>query len=287
MQKIIYTNSRGDSVKIGHNPPFQLGSIDGLGDVEAEVQTSKAAYQDGTTYLDALINERAISIAVRIEADTREELAELRRKLSAVFNPKFGLGELRYEYPGGVKVIEAVADHVPTFPSGSSNHGPVFQRSTISLICPDPYWRDVGNISLPMTAINPMFSFPFKFPVEFGTQGSWQVYENKGDVPTPVLIEFRGPAKNPRVTNERNGEYIQVNRELGPEEKLFVDTSMGNKTVEIEDSAGNRTNVFNWLDVNSTLFSLELGKNRISYSADDGRENAVVQITYQNRFVGI
>lgn len=287
MQKIIYTNSRGDSVTIGHNPPFQLASIEGLGDLDADIQTSKAAYQDGSTYLDALLNERTISIGFRIKEDSIEDLFELRRRVASIFNPKFGLGELRYEYPGGVKVINAVADHVPTFPSGGSNHGPTFQRSMITLICPDPYWRDIESISKPMSAIEPRFSFPLKFPVEFGSEGSRQVYDNIGDVPAPVLIEFRGPATNPKVINETTGEFIQLNRILGPDDRLFIDTSIGNKTVEIVDGAGNRTNVFNWLDVNSTLFDLELGENTISYVADDGRENAIVQITYQNRYVGI
>ncbi|WP_350494376.1 phage tail domain-containing protein [Peribacillus frigoritolerans] len=192
MQKLIYTNSRGDSVTIGHNPPFQLASIEGLGDLDADIQTNKAAYQDGSTYLDTLLNERNISIGVRIKGDSIEELFELRRKIASVFNPKFGLGELRYEYPSGVKVIKAVADHVPSFPSGKSNHGPTFQRSMITLICPDPYWRDIESISKPMSAIEPRFSFPLKFPMEFGTEGSKQVYDNIGDVPAPVLIEFRG-----------------------------------------------------------------------------------------------
>lgn len=287
MQKLIYTNSRGDSVTIGHNPPFQLASIEGMGDLDADIQSSKAPYQDGTTYLDTLLNERNISIGLRIEAKSIEKLYELRRNIASIFNPKFGLGQLRYEYPGGVKVIEAVSDHVPSFPSGKSNRGPLFQRSMIDLVCPDPYWRDVESISEPMRAIIPGFSFPLKFPVEFGTEGSSQVYENVGDVPAPVLIEFRGPATNPRVINETTGEFIQLNRVLGPEDRLFIDTSIGNKTVEIVDISGNRTNVFNWLDVNSTLFDLELGENKITYLADDGRENAIVQITYQNRYVGI
>ena len=46
--------------------------------------------------------------------------------------------------------------------------------------------------------------------------------ENEGDVDAPIQIEYVGPAKNPKITNETTGEYIQVNMEIGEKEKLVL-----------------------------------------------------------------
>ncbi|MGM9924784.1 MAG: phage tail family protein, partial [Bacillus sp. (in: firmicutes)] len=270
-----------------HDPPFQISSLEGTGNVEAEIQTAKAPYQDGTTAVGVILQPRVISLGFRIKTDQIETLYELRQRAASVLNPVYGEGELRYEYPGGVKVIEAIPEHVPTYPAGSSNRGPTFQKAVISFYCPDPYWKDVKSISEPLYAVQGAFTFPLELPTEMGIQGSTYVIDNKGAFPAPLQIEFSGPSTNPRVTNETTGEYIQVNQTLEANQRLIINTAMGKKVVEIVNQDGTRRNAFNWLDLNSTFFQLNLGENKLTYSAEDGKQDAVVTITYQNRYSGI
>lgn len=285
MFKLIFTNVKGESIELfGH--PFRLISVSGLGDVEANIQMQKAPYQDGSTYIDAQLQERIISIDLKIEAYSREKLESYRRLLSAVLNPKLGEGVLQY-IGESVKEIRAISEHVPYFPDGSSNRGRWFQRATIDLICPDPYWKSEQIVSKPMTAYRGLFRFPLTLPTQFGEEGTTQVFVNDGDVDTPVQIEFRGPATNPRVTNKTTGEFIQINKELEESDKLIVDTTFGNKRVEIIRPDGSVENVFNWVHPFSTFWNLIPGPNEIEYTAESGRTNAVVSIKWKNRYLTV
>lgn len=210
--------------------------------------------------------------------------------MAQVFNPKLGLGTLKYEYDGGIKCIACVPDGLPVVPSAvqnSSSRTASSQLATINLVAPIPFWTDELSVSNPMSAFIGKFILPFHLPAVIGVQGSKQIFTNLGDVPTPVTILFKGPATNPVVTNLTTGEFIKINRTLADGDTLTVNTAFGNKRVEITDSEGNVTNAFNWIDQASTFWNLEVGDNEIEYSADSGQENAIVSITWQNLYVGI
>jgi phage-related protein len=282
--EITFTNSKGVSIKLGINPPFILQKVTGLGDVDASIQTQKAPFQDGSTMIDALLSERPISIELTIMND---DISIKRQELSSVFNPKLGEGTLRINYGSMVKEISAVPEHVPKYPSGSDSRGVNYQSVLIDLLCPNPFLKDINETNEPLTAWLGKFEFPFEFPVEFGERANRVTIENDGDVPTPVLIQFTGPATNPSVINETTGESIKVNRVLSPTDVLEVNTAFGNKTVEIVSNDGTRTNVFNYIDLVSEFFQLQTGENEISFSSDDAASSGSVKISYKKRYLAI
>ena len=129
--------------------------------------------------------------------------------------------------------------------------------------------------------------FPLRLPTIFAHRGYQRVFENVGDVPTPVQIEFKGPAQNPTIFNRTTGEFIAVNRELGPDDILFIDTAFGQKRVEIQRANGESENAFNYIDLASSFFQLELGDNLIEYSSNNDSTLTRVRVSYRNRYVGI
>jgi hypothetical protein len=287
MQKITFTNATGKSVMLSHNNPYLITAIDGTGAIDVDVQMQKSPFQDGRTYVDNTLDTREITLEVAILAGSNESIFDLRKTLSQVFNPKLGEGVLRYEYDGYVKEITAVIDKPPVYPSGSSNRMEKFQKAVITLVCPSPFWLDIATISEPLVAWIGEFKFPLSFPTRMGRQGDTRTLANDGDVSTPVVIEFRGPATNPKVANNTTDEFIKVNRSLTSSERLVIDTAFGRKRVEIVNDDGTTTNVFNWIDLDSTFFSLIPGNNEINYTADSGKESAVVSLSWRNRYVGI
>jgi phage-related protein len=287
MQKLTFTNAVGHSVDLSHHNPYLITAIDGTGAMDVDTQLQKSPFQDGRTYVDNALEPREISLEVAILAGDSGSIFDLRKTLSQVFNPKLGEGILRYEYDGYVKEITAVIDKPPVYPSGSSNRMEKFQKAVITLICPSPFWLDIADISEPLVAWIGEFRFPLRFPTKMGRQGDSRNLLNEGDVSTPVLIQFKGPATNPKVTNETTGEFIKVNRTLNSGDTLEISTAFGQKRVEVVNVDGTRTNVFNWIDLNSTFFILLPGENLISYTADTGKDTAVVTITYRNRYVGV
>jgi len=282
MESIIFTNAYGESVTLGRSHPFILRFLDGSGGAETLVQMQKAPNQDGATYLDTLLEPRSMTFEVIIRADTQTELFEYRRKLARVFNPKLGLGRLVYQYYGGEKEIAAAVELAPVFPSDRDSSGPTFQKSLFTVICPSPFWLDTFTESEEMAAWLGYFKFPLRFPTRMGAQGSVRTLNNIGDVEAPVIIEFNGPAVNPKVVNLTTGEFVRVKRTLAEGDKLTIDTTFGRKRVEI-----NGLNAFNWIDLESTFWQLRPGYNVVEYTADSGQENATVQIKWRNRYSGV
>ena len=289
MGKLIFTNSRGFSVELGDESPFILTKIEGLGAVNAAIQTQKSPFQDGETYIDNLLEPRSISIEIMILADDTEEMMENRRKLLQVFNPKLGEGKLIYEYGNIKREIKAISELAPVFPD-AGDFKDTMQPGLIQLYCPNPFWLDTFIESEEMADWVGGLRFPLQLPMMFAGRSSRQhtVIHNAGDVDTPIVFEFLGPATNPVVTKVDTGEYIKVNREIAVNEKLIITTEFGNKKVILENiETKERVNAFGWIDLGSTFFQLEPGNNLISYSADSGQETARVWIRWRNRYVGV
>lgn len=122
----------------------------------------------------------------------------------------------------------------------------------------------------------------------FAFSGYRGTFNNDGDVETPVLIHYQGPAKNPFIQNETTGEFIKVNYDLEETDVLEINTAFGAKRVEVVGGDGGRTNVFHWIDLNSTFFQLMPGDNTLRYDSDEeaDRERARVTVYWYNRYAG-
>lgn len=277
--KLEFTNSRGETVEL-YDRPFRLMSVVGLGDVEATIQTQKVAYGDGSNLIDALLNERNISIELNVVANTHGELEELRSRLGSVFNPKLQLGTLRYISDTQVREIKALANTVPFMPDGTSNRSRTNQKVLIELVAPNPYWRSPIINSNELAAFVPLFEFPFEDEFEVGMEGHETVIENDSDVPIPIIVTVKGPTVNPKLTNITTGQMIRVKRELLAEDELVIDTD--ERTVLL-----NGVDVFPYIDLDTEFFSLAFGENVLKYTAESGTDTAILNIQTQQRYNAI
>jgi len=283
-EKVIFINSRGQSIELTNRLPFLLESVEGRGEIASEVQMQTAPYQDGATQIDTLLSTRSLTLNVSLIADNRDDLNSLRHQISSVFNPKIGKGKLTYRNGQTEREIEVVVDGSPAFPVGDAK-GTWFQRTAINLIAPDPYWRDIFTENYKLEDFVGNFRFKFRFPVRFATRGDSRILLNKGDVPTPIVVEFRGASVNPRITNVTTGEFIKVNRTIPPGYKLVLDTSFGNKRVEIVAPDGVVENAFHYIDLESTFFSLEVGETKFGFITEGG--NPEVYVEYKHRYLSV
>lgn len=281
MAVITYTNERGQSIVLGNSAPLLVTKFDGLGSVQNEIHRQRAPYQDGSTVTGSVLGERELSIEGVILAADKDIH---RRQLLQAFNPKLK-GTLSYDAGAFVKEIDCRAEVGPAFPCDFSKNYQVF---LITLLCPNPFWLDAEMETEEIVTWIGGMTFPLRLPAIFATKGPKKInIINQGDVEAPVRIEFKGPATNPRVTNHATGEYIQVNRTLLSSDKLIITTHFGAKRVEIENASGVRTNAFNWIDLGSSFWSLQVGDNVVEYTSDDLVEPAAVAIIYRNRYLGI
>lgn len=292
MQRLTFTAANGQQIKMDTRP-FRLLTLQGAGAVQTDIQTQKAPYQDGATYIDALLEPRFLLLDVAIMAESSEQLYQHRRKLAQVFNPKLGPGLLRYEYDGGAKEIEAVAELAPEFPTGRDNRAPGFQRAILSLVCPSPFWRDIVTTKAEVAIWRGALEFPLEL-VEEGIEIGFREpslivnIENPGDVACGMEVKFKALATvvNPLLFNVNTREFIQINKTLTAGEVLTVTTHFANKRVETYKN-GITSNAFNWIDLESTFLQLDPGDNLLRYDADDGLDNLEVDIYYNPQYVGV
>ncbi|WFD12353.1 phage distal tail protein [Tepidibacter hydrothermalis] len=274
-------------IEIGNQAPFILKKILGLDGMNVNVQTKKAPFQLGKSYIDSTVDERLLSIYLALLNDNEEEKFRLREQLLRVFNPLLGQGTLKYIYGRKEKEIKAAVSQSPKF-NTDDIEGPDEQLETvIHLVAADPFLLDTFNTSKEMSYLMGGLKFGLKIPTTFSYRGFKNKVMNDGEVETPVHITFYGPAKNPKVTNVTTGEFIGITKELKENEKLIIDTSFDNKLIEIEDAEGNRKNALGYIDLASVFWSLDLGLNILSYTSNNDSIKTKVSVKWKNRYTGV
>lgn len=282
MQRVTFVNSRGESIEL-YQTPFFLNKIEGLGNVDADIQSQKAPGQDGSTYIKSFLAERFIPIEVVILKDLQIN----RQLISRVFNPKLGPGLLIYENDIVRREIMAVSEHVPKFFDERPRR---VERVEIDLICNEPYWKSAEHQEQ-LVVWEGGLEFPLQLPTEFATQSSsnkTKLLVNEGDEETPISVTFNGPATAPiKITNKTTGEFIEINQSLLVGERLEINTAFGQKRVSKVLADGTTINVFHYINLDSTFFQLVTGNNLIDYSLGADYERAGVTIAWSNRYLGI
>lgn len=284
MRRLTFENARGERIEF-HLSPYLIESLTGIGEVDADVQGQESPYQDGDVYIDTMLQPRYIDLEGSITDTDLKEIRKHRGYISRVCNPKLGLGKITLELDGDTKEIPGVLDGSPEFPERSRD---VWQKFVINWKCPDPYWRDLNQVSRALRAYEGKFTLPFTLPFSLGKQGDRTTLVNEGDVPAPVQIDLQGPVTNPKITNETTGEFIQVNGSIAADEILHIDTTANRKRIEVYKGDFVRS-VFGRLAYESgaSFWQLEIGANDVSYVADEGNNKAIVAVAWKSRYVGI
>lgn len=283
MQKIIITNTNGISITLGSQAPYYLETIEGASEVPVIIESQKAPGQDGAGYIGNSLDSRTLTLTgMMIVRNKPDEVLIARRKLQEIFNPKLGPVKLTYIHRGIEKEIIGIVETTPSFPNGSGNKGSCYQRYQVQLLCLEPFWMDTYDESTEMSYILGGLHFHLILPTKFSNRGFQRLATNNGDVDTPVVIVFQGPAINPQVTNQTTGQFIRVNSELGDNDELTISTAFGQKYVKI-----NGNDAFGYIDLESTFWQMVPGENLLSYSSNNDSIKTKVSVSWRNRYVGI
>ncbi|MCJ0932544.1 phage tail family protein [Virgibacillus halodenitrificans] len=282
MRRLTFENARGESI-VFYLSPLVIESLTGIGEIDADLQSEKAPYQDGDTYIDTLLQPRFIDLEGVITRTDLETIKFYRKHILRVCNPKLGLGKITLELDGDVKEIYGTLDGSPVFPERGRE---VWQKFMITWKCPNPYWRNPNQTSQPLKAYVGNFTLPFTLPFELGMSGSRTTLYNEGDIPAPIRIDIQGPVTNPQIINRTTGEWLKINRSIAADEVLHINTTPGKKRVEVY--RGNEVYpALGYMDHDSDWITLELGKNEIEHIADAGDRESLVAVTWNSMYVGI
>ena len=253
------------------------------------VYSSKGMSQDGKNYLGNTLDVMDITLEVALIGSTEEELIILRNKTNKVFNPKNNEGWLIYKDNVKERKVKCILNKIPLFVDVNSS----VSEGLISLTANNPYWLDMLESKKEVALWIGSFEFPLELVaggIEMGYREPSTIVNvfNQGDTECGLRVELKALATvvNPSLLNVNTGEYIKINKTMVVGETINVTTYFGNKKVE-STILEITTNIFNYIDFNSTFLQLDVQDNVFKYDAETGIDNLEVSIYYQPQYLGV
>ena len=216
MQKLIFRNGNGVEVNLTSGN-FGITNWKGFDNAGLNIQSQTVPFTDGSVFIDALLNNRELSVTVALQDNgDLEKRYELKRELIKILNPKLGEGVLTYTNDFLSKQIKVVPS-IPLFQNKNSNDRGT-QKGTLVFTACNPYWEDTEE-----TVVNLK-------------SGERQTVENKGDVPCQIkAVLDMGIKASPFLQNLTQNKKIALKGSYNT--GVEISTEFGNKHIKGEQLA--------------------------------------------------
>ena len=231
MQKLVFVNGAGETIDLTSGD-FGITKWEGFSGADLNIQSQQVPFQDGAVFLDALIEQRELSVTVAMDAKgDLDKRYRLRRQMISILNPKLGEGLLIYTDNHLSKQIHVIPQ-IPLFETNNSNDAGTPKVSCSFTAC-NPYWEDLEETSVSISGLNTVV--------------------NNGDVPAQVEIIIPAGSINPSIANRRNQKQIKLQGTY--DDSIEINTKVGNKSI-LENKTG-----FKWVaggDFNDVTYGMGL-----------------------------
>lgn len=275
MYSVKVQNVKGDVITLtGNEQNYQIISIIGLNPPQAQINTTAGANLDGAKFNSARLNTRNIVITIKINGDIEANRQNLYR-----FFPTKQWCKFFFTNTNRNVFIEGYVENVECdlFENG--------EKMQISIICPQPYFKDINEIINDMSSTVKAFSFPFSInlnePIPFSIYESSRitnVYNNSdSESGLTIEIEFLSSASEVEIKNIDTGESFTLNYQFQNNDIVTISTIRGQKSVSLL-RGGVTTNIFPAVQKGSVFFQLAIGDNSFGYLVDNGSNNEYVNV---------
>lgn len=286
-RSITCSNSDGVSLTFAEKgmTPFLLVDAEGCYYVQNNVTISENTMSDGGAYQGSIAKVRNIVLTLR---DLQNHVHN-RNLLDALF--KSGeAGTLIFREEENERQISYYVESV----NSTGQYGA--RTYTVSLLCPDPFFYALQDVSVFMAAWVPNFEFVHEF-ISSGEEIGYRDLQRSQNIDNQnaadnigmtITITVNGNVTNPSVTRVESNETITVGTENKPlnmvaGDVLTITTADNDKHVYLT-SDGVTTEINEYLTEDSVFIQLMRGSNNIGYSAASGESNMVVELTYRLKY---
>lgn len=283
MLHVIAENKYNQQINLTENGNYALLSVGGLTPPAATINTAVIATSDGAVFNSSRLGTRNIVLTIA--------------PLNSIETNRINL----YQYFKAKQYIKLYLEnntrsvwidgYIETMDGNLYSES---QRIQISIICPDPFFKDTETGVYLFSNVIDLFSFPFAIEETPGVPIS-QVGEyveiaitNNSDYETGVVITMlaNGSVSNPTIYNMTTNENFSLNITMQAGDEITIDTRRGNKSVSLTRNAV-VTNILNDMTENSEWLNLIVGDNIFSYTCDTGAENLDITVTLQPIYEGM
>ena len=300
IRRVIATNYLGESITFLLPFPEQSGlaisNIEGLGPVTANINSSETAIMDGVVFNSARLPERNIVFTFYMMwAPTIEDSRLITYKYFPVKRPV----SLIFETDNRMVEITGYVE---------SNEPKIFsdmQSTTISIICPNPYFYSSEYHETVFYGIEPLFEFEFENEslteslLEFSeiSQSTDKniFYEGDADVGLQMTILATGTVGDLMIYNSGTRETMTIlaskmtsltGSTIVAGDEISISTIRGNKYAVLLRNGQSRS-ILNCLDKDSDWIQITHGDNALAYQASYGSENLIFRVYNPVAFEGI
>ena len=266
-------------VELSHNEDnYQIINIIGLNPPNAQINNSPVAGMDGALFNSSKLDTRNIVITVKINGNVEKNRLFLYR----CFRTK-EYCKIFYENNSRNVFIEGYAEIVDC-DLFSKN-----EIAQISIVCLNPYFKDLKMITDDISKIIKQFKFPFSInidnPIPFSTLEVNKVTNviNSSESETGLIINatFLGSVDSFEIRNTKTGAKMLLTYSFLKNDILTINCNRGSKSIVLLRD-GVETNLFPYLVRGSTFFQLNIGDNYFSYLADDGNSDQLVSVLFKH-----
>lgn len=279
--RVIYRNEVGGEIEFS---PFSAYFLEHFEEeTKNDIITNKTNSIHGENVISSSLESRYITLSGIIEKNSAT--INVSNYLIKTINPTIK-GKLIWRNENETKEIEVVPEEIPTV---EQNGGLI--RFSINLVANNPFWKNAEKIEY-LALFKPMLTFPLIIDKDEGMIFSIKdsvletEFNNQGDVESGVRVIFKargGTVQNPKITNDLTGEFIKLNYAMEKGDSIEVISYPEKKKVTVNGIE----NGFRYLDIDSNFFNLLVGKNKLSYIADENTINLDVVVYYTPRYLGV
>lgn len=270
-------NSSGSILNLTHNEEnFQVLSVDGLNPPNSKINTTEIAGMDGVLFNSSKLESRNIVITLKIKGDI-----ETNRLLLYKF---FRIKEKCKLYLKNKSRNVFIEGYV------ENNECNLFtndERMQISIICPDPYFKDLEMLTDDISKVVSKFKFPFSInldnPIPFSeiefSKNTNVINKSESKVGLIIYANFVGKVNKLEIRNIKTGEILTIEYNFIEKDYLIINCNKGSKRIILQRN-GEEYNLIANLKVGSTFLQLDVGDNNFSYLADEGETDNLVFIKF-------
>lgn len=282
MLNVIVENKYGEQLNLSTNTDYQLLQVTGLTPAGATINTSKMANKDGDVFNSSSLDKRNIVMIIAPRGNVESSRINLYKYIKSKQYIKLYLrnGQRKVWIEGRVESIE-----------GDLYENP--QKLQVSVICPDPHFKDDNVSTTDFSSMEDTFTFPFDIDSTGVPLSTLSPYTEKNilnysDDETGVVIELyaRDLVLEPTIYDLTTNESFTIEYEMRAGDKIILNTNRGEKSLKLI-SNGVESNIINSMVKGSKWFNLITGDNIFSYSCLHGIENLSVLVTLQPIYEGV
>lgn len=282
MYELKVKNNRDEILNLTTSKKYTVYKIDGLQPPAVTINSSKKSTSDGSTINNVSVESRNIVIYMTINGDIEKNRINLYKyfPLKQTITLYFKNESRDVEIDGTVEIIEC-----DLFASK--------QVAQISLICPQPYFKDVDKLISYFSDVSNLFEIPFsisKNGVEFSciSTNIRKSIVNTGDVTSGVLIRLYaiGTVVKPIIYDVFNRTHIALNYTMEANDEIVINTNIGEKSITLIRN-GISYNAMGYMTPDSKWLTLAQGDNVFTYDTESGSSNLQISFTTSVLYGGV